>query len=160
MLVLSDPQEQMHEFSYRNGGVGMAGIRLPSRFRLPDIKLPNFITKNGTIAGTGATRDFDGGGVIYRLRDKELKPEDFSGMTLWLDGSAGLLVAGGGSIFVAGLDQRLLVPWLFNPGIFGNLLFARATALVILGGDSEGLIDGASFGLMIGHISYHGGYTE
>lgn len=44
MFVLNDPSKRPFKFNYRTGGFGLGpGIRLPHRFRLPEIKLPRLI---------------------------------------------------------------------------------------------------------------------
>ncbi|WP_250517419.1 hypothetical protein [Caballeronia sp. INDeC2] len=157
MFVLSDPAAHKFKFSYHTSGMGLGlGQRLPARFRLPETKLPPFISRDGTVAGTGATNDFTGRGAIFRPSDKELEPGDFVGLTLSLEASIGVLVAGGATVFLTGLQQSMVVAWLFNPGLFTNLLFSSATALVIVLGMSEGLIDGLGVSPMLGSISYDG----
>jgi len=161
MFVLNDPTGRKFRFTYHTGGMGLGlAARLPSRFRLPEIKLPRFISKDGTIAGTGATSEFEGGGVIFRLRNKELTRTDYTGLTLSLEFGGGVLVAGSFTLFLTGLKQGVVVAWLFNPGLFTNVLFQSATALVVFAGVSEGLVDAIGVSPMLGSISYDGPYRD
>jgi hypothetical protein len=161
MFVLDDPSDRKYKYRYETGGLGLgSGLRLPSRLQLPEIKLPRFISKDGTITGTGATTDFFGRGVIYRFKEKELEANDFAGMTLSLEVSAGVLVAAAGTLFLTGLNIKMIAAWIFNPGLFTNALFSTATSMILMGGASEGLIDGISLQPMIGSISYEGPYTQ
>ncbi|WP_159834188.1 hypothetical protein [Burkholderia sp. 8Y] len=161
MLVLDDPSQQPFKFKYAAAGFGLgAGLRLPARLRLPEIKLPRFISKDGTIAGVGSTSDFISKGVVYRFKERELEATDFVGLTLCLDAGGGVLVAGGLTLFVTGLTQWMIVGWLFNPVLFTNVLFSTASALVLMAGVSEGLVDGINATPMIGSISYEGPYQK
>lgn len=161
MFVLNDPSKRPFKFDYQVGGFALGpGLRLPSRFQLPELKLPRFISKDGTLAGTGATSDFDGGGKIFRFTQKELEPSDFVGLTLSFDFGGGVLVAGGMTCYLAALHQLMVMAWLFNPGVFANALFRSAKALVVTWGVSEGLVDGINATPMIGSISHPGPYVE
>ncbi len=161
MFVLNDPSKHPFKYDYHVGGFPLGpGLRLPSRFQLPELGLPRFISKDGTLAGTGATSDFDGGGKIFRFTEKELEPSDFVGLTLSLDFSGGVLVAGGITSYLAGLHQLMVTAWLFNPGLFANALFRSAKALVVMVGVSEGLVDGINATPMMGSISQQGPYIE
>lgn len=71
-----------------------------------------------------------------------------------------MLIAGGFTLFLMGLKQNMVIAWLFNPGLFTNVLFSTATAFVVLAGASEGLIDGFNVTPMLGSISYEGPYSE
>ncbi|WP_213230201.1 hypothetical protein [Caballeronia sp. NK8] len=160
MIVLTDAAGKTHQFKY--GGIGgSTGIsRLPSRFRLPDIPIPKFLSKSGTIVGSGATTDFDGGGWVFQTSDRKLSPEDFEGPTLYFEFSGGVLIAGGVSVLLVGLKEEIVVPFIFNPALFSNLLFGHASALIVAVGVSEGFIDGIGAGMMFGSISYGGLYDD
>lgn len=81
-------------------------------------------------------------------------------MTIYVDASAGLLVTENISGFIAGIDQRAMIPWMFNPGLFASALGASAKAFVLLRGMGEGLVDAIGGGVMLGSINYKGPYTE
>ncbi|SAK54368.1 hypothetical protein AWB80_01978 [Caballeronia pedi] len=153
-FILKDPTQTLHRFRYAGLGAGVGwGARVPKSIRLPDFNLP----RSGTsLSASGATTDYPGRGWVYRCRKPELKPSDFAGMTIYVDAGAGLLVAESFSGFIAGIDQRAMIPWMFNPGLFANAIGASARALVGLRGMSEGLIDGVGLGFMLGSITYTG----
>ncbi|BBU31281.1 hypothetical protein BTHE68_50150 [Burkholderia sp. THE68] len=156
-FILKDPAHKLHAFEYAGFGAGVGlSTRMPKSLRLPDIRLP----RKGTVSGSGATTDFQGRGFVYRFREPELKPEDFAGMTIYVDASAGLLVTENISGFIAGIDQRAMIPWMFNPGLFASALGASAKAFVLLRGMGEGLVDAIGGGVMLGSINYKGPYTE
>jgi hypothetical protein len=148
-LILSDPKGQTHAYRYSGAGAGM-GWRVPKSLRLPDIRLPR--TRDATITGSGASTDFAGEGVIYRFTERELVPSDFLGLTIYVDFSAGLLVTHGRTGMLVGLDQRILIPWLFNPALFSSAILGTAKALIGMSGIGEGMVDGIGASLMLGRI--------
>jgi hypothetical protein len=152
-IFLKDPQGEVHAFKYHGFGPGLGGgRRVPESIRLPDLRL----SKGRTGSASGSTTDFPGKGLVYRFNQAELTPRDFEGFTLYADTSAGLLIAEGITGLVVGISERALVPWIMSPGLFSHAVSNTAKGLVVLQGQSEGLIDGVSAGLMVGHVSYVG----
>jgi len=157
-IILKAPDNTLHSYRYAGMGVGVGmNFRVPKNLRLPDIVIPR--SRGTTLSASGSTTDFQGGGVIYRMHESELKPGDFAGMTMYVDASAGLLVSEGVSGFITGIDEKAMIPWLFNPALFANVISASAKAFMVLRGMGEGLVDGAGMGLMLGSITYTGPYA-
>jgi hypothetical protein len=155
-FVLESPDGELHAFSYAGLGMGF-GWRLSEKLRLPDLVLPKSKT---VISGSGATTDFFGRGAVFRFRKEELSPNDLTGITLYVDGGAGVLVAGSGTGLLIGIKKQALVPWIVNPGLFANVMVSSAHAFVRMLGLSEGLIDSANVGLMWGMTRYDGPLTS
>lgn len=152
-FILKSPEGDLHAYRYRGFGPGLGySKRVPEQIRLPDLKLP----RGKTGSATGSTTDFPGRGWVFRLHKPELKPHDFEGFTLLADASAGFLIAQGVTGLLVGISEKALVPWIFAPGIFAHAITASAKSVVILRGQSEGLIDGGGIGFMVGHVSYEG----
>ncbi|MDR5783635.1 hypothetical protein QCE63_29920 [Caballeronia sp. LZ065] len=139
-FVLESPDRKLHAVNYAGVGLGF-GWRMPEKARLPDLVLPR---SKAVVSGTGATTDFLGRGAVFRFRKEELLPSDFTGITLYVDLGAGLLVAGGGTGLLIGVKEHALIPRVVNPGLFANAMVSSAHVFVRMPGMSEGLIDGAS----------------
>jgi hypothetical protein len=152
-IILKSPQGELHAFRYHGFGPDLGiGTRAPQGIRLPDMKFP----KGQAGSASGSTTDFPSSGWIYRSKSSELTPHDFEGITLYADASAGFLIAEGVTALIVGISEKALVPWIFSPGLFSNAVFASAKGLVVLQGQSEGLIDGAGVSFMVGQLSYVG----
>jgi hypothetical protein len=152
-IILKSPEGDLHAYRYRGFGPGLGySKRVPKEIQLPDLKLP----RGKTGSATGSTTDFPGKGWVYRLHKPELKPRDFEGYTLYADAIAGFLIAQGVTGLLVGISEKALVPWIFSPGLLAHAITASAKSVVILRGQSEGLIDGGGIGFMVGHVSYEG----
>jgi hypothetical protein len=158
-IILDDPAKRMKNFSYRGVGMGATLFQLPTRFELPKIPLPKFILKNGAIAGSGATTDFFGGGLVCimpGLGKADLQVSDFEGATIYIDVSAGVLMAAGVSLLLCGISQHVLVSAIMNPPVFMRYAINSARAALVIYGSSEGLVDSFSAGLMFGGMKFKG----
>jgi hypothetical protein len=139
-IVLTDPSQQDHSFSYAGFGIGFISVPIPK------IKLPPIPLLNREIGANGAAKSFYGGGVLYMtssFHGQDLAKSDMQGGTVYLDGNTGLLVGYGGSVMLLGINTAYLAPWLLNPGIGGNLAanaIQNAPALLLMHGQTEGLI--------------------
>jgi hypothetical protein len=154
-VILKNPRGELHRFRYHGFGPGLGmGARAAKSIRLPDLKFP----KGQSGSASGSTTDFPGRGWIYRAKPSELTPHDFEGITLYADASAGFLIAEGLTGLIVGLSEKAFIPLIFSPALFSHAISASAKALVLLQGQSEGLIDGAGVGLMIGQLTYVGPY--
>ncbi|BCQ23427.1 hypothetical protein NK8_15560 [Caballeronia sp. NK8] len=151
------PGGQQWAFSYRGLGSGVEFARLPTSLRLPQIQLPKFVLKSGSLSGTLATADFFGRGGVWMMpgfNGKELADTDFEGPALYMDVSAGVLVSAGCSLILCGgFDIESMVAALMHRKWF---IFDIAHALIILVGESAGLVDGAGAGFMMGNMSNKG----
>ncbi len=90
----------------------------------------------------GASSNFVGWGNVWRFVDRELTPTDFAGDVIYAELSTGLLVAGGFTGLIVGLDSHAMISWIINPAFFARNISAGAKAFIALAGMSEGLIDG------------------
>ncbi|MDR5762536.1 hypothetical protein [Caballeronia sp. LZ035] len=153
-FILRNPEGRFHAFNYAGIGMNMGSIRLlPKNLGLPDLVLPRSKTQMGA---SGATTDFPGRGVVYRFHERELVPNDFTGISAYIEVGAGVLMAGAATGFITGLSRHALIPWLLNPGLFSHAILANLHALIVLGGASEGLLDTMGGGIMCGAISDEG----
>ncbi|GGD91770.1 hypothetical protein [Caballeronia grimmiae] len=159
LIVLADPKETLHAFHYGGFGFGISK-RLPERIRLPDLRLRR--RAGGTVlSGTGGTTQFDSYGVVYSLiEERELIANDFTGGVIYAEVSAGALFAVGGSCLFVGIDQKVMMLATLNPGLFARFLLRNAKAMIVVVGDSEGLIDGIGGGAMLGAMTYEGPFKE
>lgn len=139
-IILADPIKQRHSFSYSGFGLGFIS------FPIPKVKLPPVPILNRTIEVTGASKSFDGGGILFMtesLHGEELSKADLQGGTVYLDGGTGLLAGYGGSVMLLGINTAYLAPWLLNPGLGANLAanaIKQAPALLVMRGQTEGLL--------------------
>jgi hypothetical protein len=153
-LILKNPEGRLHAFKYAGIGVNIGSVRLlPRKLGLPDLMLPR---SKAQIGASGATTDFSGNGVVYRFHKRELVPNDFAGIAVYVEVGAGVLMAGAATGFVTGLNKHALIPWMLNPGLFSHVVLANLHALILIGGASEGLIDTLGGGIMCGAISDEG----
>jgi hypothetical protein len=155
-IILDDPARTMYEFAYRGVGMGQTFARLPEQLQLPDLRLPSFIMRHGAVVGSGATTDYFGGGSVQIMPGcprKELRPDDFNGATVYIDASAGVLVAGGVSVLLCGINQYAVLAAIANPGLFIRPAINTARAALLIYGASEGLVDSVSAAFMFGGMA-------
>jgi hypothetical protein len=149
-LVLKDPQERRHSFRYGGFGFGASFLRLPQRFQLPSMR-------GATLSG--ASSDFPGSGAVFMtsyFHCGELSQQDMQGAALYIDASAGVLIAKGASLILTGIKNPAMLAGIVKPDLFLNLAVSTATAGIILWGSSEGLVDSASLGIMAGEFQHIG----
>lgn len=143
-------------------GVGQS-LALGSILQIPKINLPQVTIKKTSVSGTRSTVDFNSYGTVYLTNfirpGHDLKPTDFEGGTLYIEGGLGYLSVGGiaGSIMLVGIDPVMLQLSIVHLS-FQQLAFRSAKAIVMIAGLSEGLQDSLGFNAMIGTINYQGAY--
>ena len=148
---LKDPGNKIHEFSYSGFGIGFS-------VHLPGIKIPPIPIINKEISATGAAKSFSGRGYMFMtsaFRGKELSKSDIQGATIHVDAGFGLLAGYGGSLMFLGIHTALLVPWFINPGLGANVArkaIQSAPAVLLMHGQTEGLIASLGAGLLVGHL--------
>lgn len=159
IFVLDDPSGIARKFEYTGMGLGES-LALGKLLHVPKINLPKITIKSNAAGGTGSTVDFNSYGTVFMtdaIPRKDLRPEDFEGGTLYLEGGLGYLLGIGGSILLAGIDPRMLQLSIVHPS-FLSLAFKSAKALVSIAGVNEGLQDNIGLSAMIGAITYRGVY--
>ncbi|QNB14647.1 hypothetical protein G5S35_23515 [Paraburkholderia tropica] len=160
-IVLNDPDQKEHEFTYGTFGIGLGiGFKLPkirlAKLHLPEISMPTIAGRD--IGGSVATRDFPSTGSVFMTRGfqgDELSARDFRGGVLLLDASAGVFEVAGGTLMLLGLNQAMLISGLLaSPGNFVlSSALSSARAGIVTYGRSAALQAGAGTSFQIGAMT-------
>ena len=151
-VVLADPGHRPVTFTYGGLGAGASvGLRIP---RLPKVK----------VSATGGPFAFPSTGTVFvtqRCPGADLTEADFRGPCFFIDGGAGLVGGGSGTLMIAGCNPSLgeqLWGAVANFGPVPGLAQIRtmlqaARAVIAMAGVNVGLQAGAGvagyFGLML-----------
>ncbi|WDD93605.1 hypothetical protein Bsp3421_003696 [Burkholderia sp. FERM BP-3421] len=148
-ILLKNPAGQFQRFWYGGLGVGVGfGVKLPK------VKLPTFAISGKALSGSGSAEALPSAGWIYMtpaFSGTELERADLQGGAVYLDGSAEIILAGGGgSVMLLGINAALLSLAIsqitINPLLFEWVL-QHAKALLIMVGVNAGLnANGKGFG--------------
>ncbi|KAG8151667.1 hypothetical protein [Burkholderia catarinensis] len=148
-ILLKNPSGQFQRFWYGGLGVGLGfGVKIPK------VRLPKFAINSKAISGSGSAEAFPSTGWIYMtsaFSGTELERSDLQGGAVYLDGSAEIILGGGGgSVMLLGINPALLSLALsqiaVNPFMF-EWVIRRAKALLIMVGVNAGLnANGMGFG--------------
>lgn len=141
-VILGDPQHKEVSFTYGGIGAGASvGLRLP---KIPKVK----------VSATGAPFAFPSTGAVFattRCPGPDLTYEDFRGPCLFVDGGAGLIGGGSGTLMIAGCNPTVgeflmgaVTNLLPMPGMAQlRTLMQAARAVIAMAGVNVGLQAGA-----------------
>ncbi|PRY08012.1 hypothetical protein [Paraburkholderia sp. BL25I1N1] len=162
MFVLDDTSG--HSCQYLYTGFGPTFSReITSLLRLPKLALPKIIIKKDDLGGSGSTAGFDSVGALFlteTFKGNDLgDPKSLEGGTVYLEGAAGYLFGGTGSLMMLGINRDLLLMGIVKPDFIG-VAIRSAPALLVMAGDNGGLQSSAGFGFFIGGIKFKGLYSN
>ncbi|MDR5762568.1 hypothetical protein [Caballeronia sp. LZ035] len=152
ILLLDDPANLSHRFSFSTFGISLLSLRIPKQFQLPDLPLP----KRRGLTGSGSTTDFWGEGVVFKndsFQGEELSATDFRGGAFIAELGGGLLIAKAYTVMHMGIPEALMLACAACPALVG-MAARNAKAMIVMKGISEGLIDGVGLSSSIGFVSH------
>jgi hypothetical protein len=151
LIQLQTPDKQrLVSYHYAGAGVGFSrGGRLSKLGKIPPIDLKGR-------SGTGSTTDFPSYGTIYMMEacDKEeLAEDDFKGACTFIDGGAGLIIAGwSGTALLVGIPPLLLSAGVAVP-MSMPIAMGSAKALILMTGLNAGAqLPGGGISINLGYL--------
>lgn len=150
-ILLRDPGGSVQSFWYGGVGAGLSvGLRIP---RFPKVQL-----RGEAVSGAGAAYAFPSTGSVFmtpQFRGQELARGDLQGCTMYIDGAAGLVVGGGGSAMLLGMNPAVVAMALAaGPAQAIAMRAAQDTAKAVLfmAGVTAGLQAGAGVAGLLGYM--------
>ncbi|MFM0624863.1 hypothetical protein [Paraburkholderia xenovorans] len=162
MFVLDDTSG--HACQYLYTGFGPTFSReITSLLHIPKLALPKIIIIKDELGGSGSTTSFDSVGALFlseTFKGNDLgDPKCLEGGTIYLEGAAGYLFGGTGSLMMLGINRSLLFMGIVKPDLIG-VAIRSAPALLVMAGDNGGPQNSAGFGFFIGGIEFKGRDSE
>jgi hypothetical protein len=159
---LYDLEGRKHKYFFN--AFGPSVVRSLTTFlHIPQVSLPKFIIKKDELTGSYSTTDFNSYGALFlteSFKGTDLKdPRSLEGGTVYLEGAAGYLLGGTGSLMTMGIDRELLVLGIVKPELI-SVAIRSAPAVLAMTGLNEGLQNVGGIGFMLGQITYKGLYSD
>ncbi|SIT38695.1 putative membrane protein [Paraburkholderia piptadeniae] len=162
MFVLDDRSRHLYQYLYSGFGPNFSSS-LTSLLHIPKFALPKFVIKNDELSGSGSSTAFDSVGTLFlteAFKGIDLQdPKSLEGGTIYLEGAAGYLFGGTGSLMLLGINRELLIMGIVKPDLIG-MAIRGAPAVLTMAGDNEGLQNSAGVGFLLGQIAYKGLYID